>query len=69
MITIPLFHNKITIWELFMSSYQLQTLMKDSEELGLYAEKLLKKGKDEVAMKILKKQKYLDKCIEEAKVA
>lgn len=52
-----------------MSSYQLQTLKKDSDELGLYAEKLLKKGKDEIAMKILKKQEYLDKCIEEARVA
>jgi len=29
----------------------------------------MKKGKDEIAMKILKKQRYLDKFIEEAKVA
>lgn len=52
-----------------MSSHQLQNLTNDSEELGLYAEKLMKKGKDEIAMKILKKQRYLDKFIEEAKVA
>jgi hypothetical protein len=29
----------------------------------------MKKGKDEIAMKILKKQRYLDKFIEEAKAA
>ena len=52
-----------------MSSHQLQTLIQDSQELGMYAEKLLKKGKADLASKIKKKQEYLDKHIEIAKEA
>ena len=49
-----------------MSSHQLQTLKKDSHELGTYAEKLLKKGQADLASKIKKKQQYLDRHIEMA---
>ena len=51
---------------IFMSSHQLQTLKKDSHELGTYAEKLLKKGQADLASKIKKKQQYLDRHIEMA---
>ena len=46
-----------------MSSTQLQTLQKDSEELRVYAEKLLEKGRQDVAAKILKKREYLENFI------
>lgn len=52
-----------------MSSQQLQTLIQDSQELRLYAEKLMKKGKQDIALKILKKQRFLDEYIEQAKNA
>jgi hypothetical protein len=54
---------------IFMSSHQLQTLIQDSQELGMYADKLLKKGKADLASKIKKKQQYLDKHIEKAQRA
>lgn len=54
---------------IFMSSHQLQTLIQDSRELGVYVEKLMKKGKVDLASKIKKKQQYLDKHIEKAQKA
>ena len=52
-----------------MSSIQLQTLQNDSEELRVYAEKLLEKGRQDVAAKIMKKREYLDNFIAVAKAA
>lgn len=52
-----------------MSSNQLQNLMQDSQDLGTYAEKLLKKGKTDLASKIKKKQQYVDKHIQLAREA
>jgi phage shock protein A len=58
--------NKQLTGDDFMSSNQLQNLMQDSQDLGTYAEKLLKKGKDDLASKIKKKQQYLDDHIKMA---
>jgi phage shock protein A len=46
-----------------MSSDQIQTLQNDSEELRVYADKLLKKGRQDVAAKIMKKREYLENFI------
>jgi len=42
---------------------QIERLMKDSSELEIYAKKLLKKGDDSRAQKILKKRNYVEQQI------
>jgi len=42
---------------------QIERLIKDSAELEIYAKKLLKKGDDGRAQKILKKRNYVDQQI------
>jgi hypothetical protein len=44
---------------------QLERLKKDSKELGIYARKLEKKGNIERMTKILKKQDFLERRIEQ----
>ena len=50
-----------------MSYSQIQRLEQDSAELGHYMEKLLKRGKSALALKIEAKKQYLDDKIESAK--
>ena len=42
---------------------QIERLKKDSRNLGNYIHKLNKRGKNEVAFKMAKKQAYLDAAI------
>jgi|TARA_R110000772_G_scaffold11781_2_gene36614 hypothetical protein len=42
---------------------QIERLKKDSRELGHYIHKLNKKGKEEAAYKMIKKQAFLDAAI------
>ena len=50
-----------------MSHIQLQRLQEDSQELGLYVTKLEQTGKQDLAIKIKQKQRYLDSKISEAR--
>lgn len=42
---------------------QIERLKKDSRELGHYIHKLQKKGKDDIAYKVAKRQSFLDAAI------
>lgn len=46
-----------------MSEKQLQRLKKDSYELDHYIQRLRKKGKDDLAYKLAKKQAFLEQTI------
>lgn len=48
-----------------MSEKQIQRLKKDRNELGYYIQRLQKKGREELAYKLAKKQAFLDQTIEE----
>lgn len=48
-----------------MHSPQIDRLKKDSKELRHYIHKLNKKGRDDLAYKLAKKQEYLDQHIHE----
>lgn len=48
-----------------MQANQLNRLIKDSQELGHYVQKLSKKGRNDLAYKIKRKQQYLDSYITE----
>jgi hypothetical protein len=50
-----------------MSYSQIQRLEQDSEELGHYVEKLLKRGRRSIAQKIKAKKQFLDNKIDMAK--
>jgi hypothetical protein len=46
-----------------VESYQLERLRKDSRELGHYIHKLQKKGKDDIAHKVARRQDFLEAAI------
>lgn len=48
-----------------MVANQIERLKKDSRELGHYIHKLSKKGKNQAAHRMLKKQAFLDAAIEQ----
>ena len=52
-------------WRIHMVLAQLERLKKDSKELGIYAQKLEKKGNVDRMNKILKKQDFLERRIAE----
>lgn len=45
---------------------QLERLRKDSRELGHYIHKLQKKGKDDIAYKVSRRQSFLNDAITQA---
>ena len=45
---------------------QLERLRKDSRELGHYIHKLQKRGKQDIAYKVAKRQSFLDAAISHA---
>lgn len=48
-----------------MVANQIERLKKDSRELGHYINKLNKKGKNDVAYRMQKKQAFLDAAIQQ----
>lgn len=48
-----------------MSTFQLETLIKDSKELSQYILKMERKGNNTLVTKLRKKQEFLDKFIAE----
>tara|TARA_S200002703_G_scaffold46390_1_gene40240 strand:- start:2587 stop:2757 length:171 start_codon:yes stop_codon:yes gene_type:complete len=49
-----------------VESNQLERLKKDSRELGHYIHKLQKRGKADIAYKVMKRQSFLDGAISQA---
>lgn len=52
-----------------MPQIQVERLRRDIKELEHYAQKLVRRGQDEKATKILKKKAYIEEAIEDALTA